>query len=426
MKNTPLLLNHCSELFSLWYNKELIVRAADKIKRNYFQERRYLGSKDRKFIEMLYFDMIRNLRLYLWQINEIQPGENHKISAELLTVHAYKRLFPKESLKQEFRIDDKIAKIFKSYNYRDILPENPAERWSLPPVLWDHIKDAYDPAELEQGLSALLQSPGVHIRTNTLKTTTPELMEKLKEIPFQLGTLSPDALRLDTYAKLTQNPLFKDGFFDFQDESSQLVAFVCNPKKDDIVVDLCAGAGGKTIHLAALQGDMPSLIATDKYSNRLRELGFRARRLGIRNIQLRPIEKIHEQYKGKINILLIDAPCSGSGVYGRHPDRKWEFNEERLAFYVKEQRSILKNNAALIKPGGYLVYATCSIIPEENGKQIEHFLSTHPNFELVSVYDELKDHGIRIPHDPSDKNLQILPHQFQSDGFFVSKLKRIK
>ncbi len=426
MKNIPLLLNHSSELFSLWYNKELIVRAADKIKRNYFQERRYLGSKDRKFIELLYFDMIRNLRLYLWQINEIQPQNTQDISAELLTVHAYKRLFPQDSLKQEFKIDDKIAKLFKSHHYRDVLPDNPAERWSLPPALWEHIKDAYDPGELEQSLSALLQSPGVHIRTNTLKTTTPALMEKMKDIPFQLGTLSPDALRLDNYANLTQNPIYKNGLFDFQDESSQLVAFICNPKNDDIVVDLCAGAGGKTLHLAALQGDKPSLIATDKYSNRLRELGFRAQRLGIRNIQLRPIEKIHEQYKEKISILLIDAPCSGSGVYGRHPDRKWEFNEDRLSFYLKEQRSILHENASLVKTGGYMVYATCSIIPEENSGQIQHFLSTHPEFELVSVFKELKEHGIRIPHEPTDMYLQILPHQFQSDGFFISKLKRIK
>ncbi|MCF7833193.1 MAG: RsmB/NOP family class I SAM-dependent RNA methyltransferase [Candidatus Marinimicrobia bacterium] len=426
MKNIPLLLNHTSELFSLWYNKELIVRAADKIKRSYFQDRRYLGSKDRKFIELLYFDMIRNLRLYLWQINKAQPGEIRNISPELITVHAFKRLFPQESIKQKFKIDDKIAIIFNSYEYREILPDDPAERWSLPPALWEHIKDAYDPAELELCLPALLQSPGVHIRTNSLKTNTPALMEKLKDIPFQLGNLSPDALRLDTYANLTQNPLYKSGFFDFQDESSQLVAFVCNPKKDDIIVDLCAGAGGKTLHLAALQGDMPSLIATDKYSNRLRELGFRAMRLGIRNIQLRPIEKINTLYKGKVNTLLIDAPCSGSGVYGRHPDRKWEFNEERLTYYIKEQRSILAENASLIKPGGYLVYATCSIIPEENVKQIEHFLSTHPDFELVSVYDELNEHGIRIQHDPSDKYLQILPHQYQSDGFFISKLKRIK
>ena len=425
MKNLPLLLNHCSELFSLWYNKELIVRAADKIKRNYFQERRYLGSKDRKFIEMLYFDMIRNLRLYLWQINETQAEKTRDISAELLTVHSYKRLFPQESLKQEFKIDDTIAKIFNSYHYRDVLPDNPAERWSIPPAVWEHIKDAYEPAEIEQGLSALLKSPGVHIRTNTLKITTPELMEKLKDIHFQLGALSPDALRLDTYANLTQNPLYKNGMFDFQDESSQLVAFVCNPKKNDIVVDLCAGAGGKTLHLAALQGDMPSLIATDKYSNRLRELGFRAKRLGIRNIQLRPIEKIHEQYKGKINTLLIDAPCSGSGVYGRHPDRKWEFSEERLAFYIKEQRSILNENAVLVKSGGHLVYATCSIIPEENNLQIDTFLSTHPEFELVSVYDDLKENGIRINHKPADKYMQILPHVYQSDGFFIAKLKKI-
>ncbi|MEA2077262.1 MAG: RsmB/NOP family class I SAM-dependent RNA methyltransferase [Candidatus Marinimicrobia bacterium] len=424
MRNLPLLLSHSSELFSLWYNKELSLRAADKIKRYYFSERRYLGSRDRKFIENLYFDMIRNLRLYDWQIKR-SIDDIEEIPAEMFTIHAYKRNFSKDDFISEFKLKDKIAEYFENYDYQNIYPEELEIRWSLPQVVWDHIKDHYSREELETCLPAMLESPGVHLRTNILKITTPDLMEKLANTPFSLGSLSSEALRLDKYSNLTQNPAFKKGLFDLQDESSQLVALICNPKKDDIVIDICAGAGGKTLHLAALQGDQPTLIATDKYPNRLKELVIRAKRLGIRNIKLTPIDKIRSFYKGKADILLIDAPCSGTGVYGRHPDRKWELTEERLSFYINEQSSILNKNAHLVKEGGSIVYATCSIIPEENIVQVDQFLESHPEFKLVSVYDDLKEHAIRIP-DHNDKYLQILPHHFQSDGFFIAKMKRVK
>jgi 16S rRNA (cytosine967-C5)-methyltransferase len=416
MKNIPLLLNHTSELFSLWYNKELAVRAADKIKRLYFSDRKYLGSKDRKFIENLYYDMIKNLRLYEWQIDE------KDMSPEVFTVHAYKKLYgDKKDI--EFRIRDKIAETFEKHEYKDTYPDELDIRWSLPAVVWEHIKDHYPADELAACLPALLESPGVHIRTNTLRTTTPVLMEKLQDIPYHLGELSSDTLRLEKYANLTHHPLYKKGLFDIQDESSQLVAHICNPRKSDIVIDLCAGAGGKTLHLAALQGDKPTLIATDKYPSRLKELVIRAKRLGIRNIQLTPLKQIKETYRGKTDMLLIDAPCSGSGVYGRHPDRKWELNEERLSFYIREQEMLLNEHVDLIKKGGHLVYATCSIIPDENEMQITKFLDKHKDFELVSVNEDLKEQAIKIP-ERDDKFLQILPHHFQSDGFFIAKMKR--
>jgi 16S rRNA (cytosine967-C5)-methyltransferase len=426
MKNTALLLNHTSELFSLWYNKELIARAADKIKRQYFLERRYLGSKDRRFIENLYYNMIKNLRLYSWQINGSENEDNETIPAELMTVHAYKRLFPNEIKSIEFKLEDKISHYFSEYAYQDVYPEDLSIRYSLPTTVWDHIKDHYDASELEACLPALLESPGIHLRTNTLKTNTTQLMEKFEDLRFQLGSLSPEALRLDHYTNLTQHPLYKKGWFDLQDESSQLVALVCNPKKEDLVIDLCAGAGGKTLHLAALQGDQSTLVATDKYPSRLKELIIRAKRLGIRNISLTPLDKIQKIYKGKADILLLDAPCSGSGVYGRHPDRKWELTEKRLATYINEQKLILEQNAALVKPGGYLVYATCSIIPEENGMQIENFLKKHPEFLPVPVAKDLSEHVIRIKESKDTMDLQILPHHYQSDGFYIAKLQRIK
>lgn len=422
MKNIPFLLSHTSELFSLWYNKEIALRAADQIKRKYFLDRKYLGSKDRRFIEDLYFDMIRNLRLYDWQIRRSQKTEG-SIPPELFTVHAYKKNAPVSEKSPEFRISDKLSEYFENYEYEDVYPEELPIRWSLPDVVWEHIKDHYSVSELEACLEALLRSPGVHIRTNILRTTTPRLMEILNDIPYSLGKLLPDALRLEKYVNLSQHPAFKRGLFELQDESSQLVAPICNPKASDLVIDICAGGGGKTLHLAALQGDKSTLIASDKYPSRLKELIVRAKRLGIRNIQLTPIKQIHQRYQEKANILLIDAPCSGTGVYGRHPDRKWELTEERLSFYIKEQASILDNNAVLVKKGGYLVYATCSIIPEENIGQVEHFLEKHPDFELVSIDNDLQDHAFRLPG-RTEKYLQILPHHFTSDGFFIAKMQK--
>lgn len=426
MKNIPLLLNHTSELFSLWYNKELIERAADRIKRQYFYERKYLGSKDRRFIEELFFNMIKNLRLYTWQISGVDNPQAQELSSDLLTVHAFKRTFPKLCPSVIFRIDDAISKYFSEYEYKNIYPKELNIKYSIPDVLWDHIKDVYSKEQLELTLQALLKSPGVHLRTNTLKANTLKLMEKLEGIPHLLGSLSPDALRLDKYYNLSQNNSYKKGWFDLQDESSQLVGLVCNPKEEDTVIDICAGAGGKTMHIAALQKDSGNLIATDKYPNRLKELVIRAKRLGFRNIKLIPLEKIKKIYKEKADILLIDAPCSGTGVYGRHPDRKWELTEERLTSYIKEQANILNSNSNLVKKGGYLVYATCSIIPEENNLQVKSFLATHPQFELVSVYEDLEDHGIRMKERKDELDLQLLPHQYNSDGFYIAKMKRKK
>ncbi len=424
MKNIPLLLSHTSELFSLWYRKEHHAKAADKIKRQYFFERKYLGSKDRRFIDDLFFNMVKNLRLYTWQLTGEDNALGDKLSPELLTVHAFKRTFPDHGDTVVFKIEDNISKFFQEHEYKDVYPNELKIKYSVPDVLWDHIKDAYSEQEVEEALQSLLRSPGVHLRTNTQQINTPRLMENLSNVPFRLGALSPEALRLEKYQNLSQHPCYKKGWFELQDESSQLVGLVCNPKAEDLVVDLCAGAGGKTMHLAALQKDSGNLVATDKYPSRLKELVIRAKRLGFRHIKLIPIEKIKRIYKEKVDILLLDAPCSGTGVYGRHPDRKWELNEERLQNYINEQANILESNAFLVSKGGYLVYATCSIIPEENTLQIQNFLSKHPEFEMVSVYKDLEDHGIRIKGKQEKKDLQLLPHEYNSDGFYIAKMRR--
>ncbi|MDZ7797590.1 MAG: hypothetical protein U5N56_11360 [Candidatus Marinimicrobia bacterium] len=284
MKNIPLLLNHVSELFSQWFYKTTRFRAADQIKNAYFRKRHYLGSKDRRLIEFLYYDMIRNLRLYMWQVQGGAGKKNDNIPAELLTVHAYKRHYPEESREIRFRITDRISHYFTEYSCTGVYPEHPAIRWSVPEMLWERIKDAYSTEQLNACLEKLNSRADVHIRTNTLKISRAGLLRRMQDIPLRKGNVSPVALRLQKHYEMTRHILFKRGMFEFQDESSQLVAFACDPGKEDLVIDLCAGGGGKSLHLAALMENQGSLTATDLYPERLRELSQRAKRAGVMNI----------------------------------------------------------------------------------------------------------------------------------------------
>ena len=422
MKNIPLLLNHCSELLAQWIDETAPLRGADKIKQQYFQERRYLGSKDRRLIGDLYYDIIRNLRLYEWQIQKNISTDTDHVPADLLVVHAYQQHFPDEVQNIIFNIEDGISHYFTHYRYKDQLPQHPPIRWSIPDVLWDRIHVHYTEEEIELCLAEMNKPATVHLRTNTMKISPSELQHSCKDLSLQSGNISPDALRMDKRSNLNQHSMYRRGMFEFQDESSQLVAFVCNPKKDDVVIDLCAGAGGKTLHLASLRSDSGTLVATDRYPKRLKELARRAKRAGLQHISLMSFDEMLPRFVEKADILLIDVPCSGSGVYGRHPDKKWELSKEKLQNYLRIQHDILNDYAKLVKPGGFLVYATCSIIPDENEKQVETFLSQHPEFALYSVYKDLSAYGIQISHDNSSKMLSILPQHFLSEGFFISKM----
>jgi len=420
IKNAPLLLSHTAELFAEWFR---LKTPAERIKQIYFQKRKYLGSKDRSFIEYLFYDIIRNLRLYTWQILENAPAER-ELSAALYVVHAFKRRYPDEAQQITFKVNDDISKYAKQYAFRDVLPDHPAVRWSVPDTLWESIGHAYPSEELLLCLMDTHEQRGAHIRANTLKTTASELIKALKDHSFRRGNIAPDALRTDKYVQLTSHPLFRNGSFEFQDESSQLVGYVCNPEAHDLVIDLCAGGGGKTLHLSALQKDRGNIIATDLYPDRLKELNMRTARAGIKSISVLRLKDVLARFSGKADMLLIDAPCSGSGVFSRFPDRKWMLTPEKLHHYMDMQRNILNNNARLVKPGGSLIYATCSIIPDENEKQIEHFLSQHKEFELASVNKDLIVHGIDIPQTKNDPFLILLPHYYKCDGFFIAKMKK--
>lgn len=247
------------------------------------------------------------------------------------------------------------------------------------------------------------------IRTNTLKTDRKSLQKKLKEEGFETEVLSkyPDALEMAEKANIFRTEAFKNGLFEIQDAGSQLISPYLNVQPGMRVVDACAGAGGKTLHLSALMENKGQIYALDIHEWKLLELKKRAKRAGAQNIQTKVIDstKVIKKMGNTADRLLIDAPCSGLGVLSRNPDAKWKLSQEFIENIQKEQEKILNDYCKMVKPGGVMVYATCSILPSENQLQVEKFLKNNPEFTLV-------------------REKQILPSQSGFDGFYMAYLEK--
>ena len=263
----------------------------------------------------------------------------------------------------------------------------------------------------DKEIAALNQEAEVVLRTNTLQTTVAKLKADLTEEQVPCETIKglPDALKLKERTNVFLLESFKKGWYEVQDASSQEVAPFLNVQPGMRVVDCCAGAGGKTLHLAALMQNKGQLIALDIFQNKLNELKLRAKRAGAFNIEPRLIDttKVIKKLHDKADRVLIDAPCSGLGVLRRNPDAKWKLKPEFLAEIQKTQADILDRYSKILKPGGKMVYATCSILPSENQKQIAAFLRREAGQEFSLV-----------------KEKTILPSQSGYDGFYMAMLER--
>ena len=249
------------------------------------------------------------------------------------------------------------------------------------------------------------------MRVNTLKTNKKDLQLKLQTENIDTEYLKnyPYALRLKERANVFKTEAFKDGWFEVQDASSQLVADFLDVQSGMKVVDACAGAGGKTLHLAALMKNKGQLIAMDIYESKLKKLKVRARRNGVFNVETREIQstKTIKKLHNKADRLLIDAPCSGLGVLRRNPDAKWKLKPDFIENIKKTQQEILQQYSKMVKPGGKMVYATCSILPSENKIQIDNFLTSEMGKDFTFVKDK-----------------SILAHQSGFDGFYMASLEK--
>ncbi|EHQ41379.1 RsmB/NOP family class I SAM-dependent RNA methyltransferase [Myroides odoratus] len=380
---------------------------ADKVVAKALKKDKRWGSADRKFVAETIYEIVRWKRLYT-EIAEVKEPFTRDDAWRIFTVWAVLRGYnlpdwkyfenaPIRRIKGRF---DELSKIRK---FKEAIPDWMDELGvkELGEELWS------------KEITAQNQQAQVILRVNTLKTTRKKLHAILMDLDIE--TIQPeeypDALILKERANVFLTDAFKEGLFEVQDASSQLVAPFLGVEPGMRVVDTCAGAGGKTLHMASLMENKGQIIAMDIYESKQKQLKIRAKRNSAFNIEYRIIEgtKTIKKLHDKADRVLIDAPCSGLGVIKRNPDTKWKLQPEFIEEIKKVQQQILQDYSKIVKVGGNVVYATCSILPSENEKQIEQFLASEhgQNFKFI------KDH-------------KVLAHQTGFDGFYMALLERVK
>jgi 16S rRNA (cytosine967-C5)-methyltransferase len=308
---------------------------------------------------------------------------------------------------------------------RSLLP--PKKLANLPDWLYDKFVAQYGEEET-QALAAVLNTPApLDLRVNSLKSDRDKVIAELATAPIAAEPTPYSALGLRIWKKpaLQNLPLFKEGAIEVQDEGSQVLAQLLGARRGEMVVDFCAGAGGKTLAIGAIMRNTGRLYAFDVSEKRLTKLKPRLARSGLSNVH--PVVIAHERdakvkrLAGKIDRVLVDAPCSGMGTLRRNPDVKWRQQPEGIAELTEKQASILDGAARLVKFGGRLVYATCSLLDEENDGIVQGFLASHPDFELVPMHKVLAEQRISLE---MGDYLKMLPHKHGTDGFFAAVLER--
>lgn len=379
---------------------------ADKVVEQLLKRDKRWGARDRGFVAETTYEIVRWKRLYA-EIAEVKEPFDRDNLWRIFAVWCVLKGIKLPDWKQvqdtpARRIKGKFDELSKIRKYRESLPDWLDELGvkELGETLWN--------AET----AALNLQADVVLRVNTLKTTKKDLQKILAENGIETRPIEgyPLALKLLERTNVFTSEAFKNGLFEVQDASSQLVGDFLKVEPGMRVVDACAGAGGKSLHLACLMENKGQLIAMDIYQQKLNELKRRAKRNGAFNIEIRLIEssKTVKKLAEKADRVLIDAPCSGLGVLRRNPDAKWKLKPEFIEELKKTQQEILQNYATMVKPGGKLVYATCSILPSENEQQVQHFLTSEigKGFKFV-------------------KEKKILASQSGFDGFYMALLERV-
>ena len=378
---------------------------ADKVVARSLKKDKRWGSSDRKFVAETIYEIVRWKRLYA-EIAEVKEPFDRDNLWRMFAVWAVLRGFPIPDWRQlegtpERKIKGRFDELSKVRALKESIPD------------WMDELGAKELGEKVWAteIAAQNQPAKVILRVNTLKTTREALRAILMDLNIETETLKnqPDALVLKERANVFLTDAFKQGFFEVQDANSQLVAAFLDVKPGMRVVDTCAGAGGKTLHIAALMENKGQLIAMDLYESKLKQLKIRAKRDGAFNIEYRIIDstKIIKKLHEKADRVLIDAPCSGLGVLKRNPDAKWKLQPEFIDNIRKVQSEVLESYSKIVKPGGKLVYATCSVLPSENQDQVARFLTT----DIGKQFNFIKDQ-------------KILASESGFDGFYMALMER--
>ncbi|NRF86501.1 RsmB/NOP family class I SAM-dependent RNA methyltransferase [Burkholderia gladioli] len=300
-------------------------------------------------------------------------------------------------------------------------------RTNLPDWIHQALSQRFDADGLAQFAAAVNYPAPLDLRVNVQKATRDQVLDALKASGIEAGEtpFAPNGVRVIGKPALTKLSIFQDGLIEVQDEGSQLLCSLMAPRRGEMVVDFCAGAGGKTLALGAAMRSTGRLYAFDVSEKRLAKLKPRLARSGLSNVNPVLIDSEHDakikRLAGKIDRVLVDAPCSGLGTLRRNPDLKWRQTRDSIEELAPKQGSILASAARLVKPGGRLVYATCSVLEAENEAIVVQFLAAHPDFVLVPANKVLAEQ--RIALDTGDY-LSLWPHRHATDGFFAAVLER--
>lgn len=408
-------------------------RPADAVTSGWFRDRRHLEDADRGAILELVYALLRHRARLGWWLERLECPDTprNRLLAWLMlgegkTADQIGRLFdgarfapaaltsPEGALLEGLR----GSKMTHPDMAKEVALECPT--WAVAPLLRRF------GADFAPEMAATLVPPPLDLRVNPIRSTRADMLRALKGqgLRAEATKLSPHGIRLRERLSLSRLPGLKTGEIEIQDEGSQLVALLVGAGPGDRVVDFCAGAGGKTLALAAQMRNKGHVMACDVNEARLKRCAERMRRAGLHNVETRVLasetDRWVKRHKGGYDRVLVDAPCSGSGTWRRNPDARWRAPELGLENLVALQARILASAARLVKPGGRLVYATCSMLCEENEDQVAAFLAAHPGFRVVP----LREAAPEMAGSAHPDHLSLTPAQHETDGFFAAVFQR--
>lgn len=417
MRFTPALFRHAEALLC-----ELLRSAfpADLVVSNYFRQHRELGHGDRGFVAELVFAVLRRKR-------SLSARCADELTSRRLLLAALACLQGMNRRELDGLLNESESKWLAHAKAVKVDELPVAVRLDLPDWLYAQLCEQFSAAEIEPLAAGLNQPAPLDLRVNSLKAVRQDILARLLAdgLAAEACPYSPLGIRLAGKPALSKYPLFVDGSIEVQDEGSQLLGFLLQPRRGEMVADFCAGAGGKTLLLGALMRSQGRLYAFDVAERRLAKLKPRLARSGLSNVYPVRIDSERDikirRLAGKLDRVLVDAPCSGLGTLRRNPDLKWRQTPGSVAEMSSKQAVILAAAASLVKPGGRLVYATCSLLEAENEAVVQSFLARHPQFGTCSAQEILGTQGIMID---CGERLRLLPHRHGTDAFYAAVMER--
>lgn len=407
-------------------------RPAQEALRDWGLSHRFAGSGDRTAIGNLVFDALRRRLTLGWQMESDAPR------ALVLGTYCQTWQMGSETL-QQVLADDRHAPEPLTDEEKQALEKKkpkPAPDYvqaDVPEWVWPSFIANFEEAAVEEG-RALAQRAPIDMRVNTLKSSREKLLKRMSSTGAGATPISPVGLRIAARPGGAKMPHvqaeegFRKGWFELQDESSQIAAQLVFARPGEQVLDFCAGGGGKTLALAADMDNRGQIYAYDADKRRLAPIHERIARSGARNIQVRsPGDAALDDLKERMDRVLVDAPCTGTGVWRRRPDAKWRLSEKALEERLAEQEAAIGTASKFVRRGGYLIYATCSVLPEENEQQVYGFVEENPNFEVISLGEVWQDRfGFEVakPWSADMLSITMTPASTNTDGFFLAVMIR--